>query len=91
MNFFGPYSAGEGPHLAPISIKLGPHFDEIRTSLQMATVHIPSIDVTLWVCCVFAMFLQLPIYKPLVMMRTLISHYLTVSRRVVDESRSGWD
>ena len=42
MRFLGPHSAGEGPHLVPISLKigspLGPHFDKVGSPWHVATV-----------------------------------------------------
>ena len=40
--FLGPHSAAEGPHLVPISLKigspLGPHFDKLGSQWHVATV-----------------------------------------------------
>ena len=36
--FLGPHSAAEGPHLVPISLKLGPHFDKLGFQWHVATV-----------------------------------------------------
>ena len=42
MRFLGPHSASEGPHLVPISLKigspLGPHFDKLGSPWHVATV-----------------------------------------------------
>ena len=42
MRFLGPHFAGEGPHLVPISLKigspLGPHFDKLGSPGHVATV-----------------------------------------------------
>ena len=36
-SFLGLNSAGEGPHLDPLHLRLGPHFDKIRSPSQLAS------------------------------------------------------
>ena len=44
MRFLGPHSAGEGPHLVPISLKIGspsgPHFEKSGSPWHVATVRV---------------------------------------------------
>ena len=54
MRFLGPHSAGEGPHLVPISLKFGspsgPHFEKsgspglVGTVLQLKQMEVPEND-----------------------------------------------
>ena len=63
-----PISAVEGPHLVPISLKigspLGPHFDKIRSPLHVASVRdVPThlrcvmecVVLTWFSCCCFSL------------------------------------
>ena len=47
MRFLGSQSAGEGPHLVPISLKigfpLGPHFVKLGSPWHVATVNLLKV------------------------------------------------
>ena len=47
MRFLGPHSAAEGPHLVPISLKIGspmgPLFDNLGSQWHVATVKTGSL------------------------------------------------
>ena len=48
MRFLGPHSAGEGPHLVPISLKIGspsgPYFEKSGSPWHVATVHTTGLS-----------------------------------------------
>ena len=53
MRFLGPPSAGEGPHLVPISLKkigssLGTYFDKLGSPWHLAPVYYISADLIGW-------------------------------------------